>query len=585
MENQSREKKRAYNIIWNASEDYGFQPDFETYDVKGEAELYCNYITGAVRKYYDYSLIQHFFNDLKADPDHVFYESLTWLALENCTFEKGRKERPVLEQLRRSYAEKVVRKEDAPSFYYLVDEIKLAHFQRVLGEECSAQEHILAILNELELHESLDTQQIINRMHEIIDVYFPLNVKVRRRRFFQKLLSRGYRFHFGDNGSTQFPNPFRDAAIHSLFNHRSADEASSNQNNEGTLGLLKKRKPLWRNLKDHWDKQQRAYIQHYYGSAILSESQIKTIEKVLCTESHQYCRLHITRGEFGTSAVTIFGKDDHKEVVINQRKKNKTYFQENKARNSISIERLTNVIRTAMFAANEASTRQAKDGNLVAGNVWRNIYLNDSRVFQKNIADEIGNLTVDIMLDASGSQLDRQEIIASQGYIIAESLTRCRIPVRMYSFCTNRNFCVINLFRDYDEASKNEMVFHYYASGCNRDGFAIRTALHMMKDSEAEHKILIILSDGKPLDPQGIPGSGFNPDQYIYADAAGISDTAAEVRKGQRAGTIILCVFTGAEEDVPAAKKIYGNNMVCIKSPDKFADLVGILIRNVLRSI
>jgi hypothetical protein len=65
MESQSKEKKRVSNIIWNASEDYSFQPDFEVYDGNGEANLYWNYIIGAVRKYYEYSRLQGFFVDLK----------------------------------------------------------------------------------------------------------------------------------------------------------------------------------------------------------------------------------------------------------------------------------------------------------------------------------------------------------------------------------------------------------------------------------------------------------------------------------------------------------------------------------------
>lgn len=581
MENQSREKKRVSNIIWNASEDYSFLPDFEVYDGKGEAQLYWNYIVGAVHKYYDYSRLQRFFSDLKTDPDHVFYESLAWLGLENCTYEKGRKDRPVLEYLRRSYALKVVRKEDPPSFYFLVDEIKMAHFQRALGGKPILREQVLNILNDLEFHESMNTEQIIQKMDEIIRVHFPQSPNGKKKNLFKRIIPRSRKLHFEENRSSHFPNPFHDTSILSLFNTGSTDFTQANNFFEEK----ETPKKIWRGLKEQWDRRQREYIQHYYGTSIFPASTTKALEQMICVENHRNCHLHFTRGEYDANTITKVRANSPLEVVLNQREKNITYYRANIARNSHSIEKLTSVIRNTMLVTLESSRHPFKAGSLVAGKVWRNVYLHDDKVFLKNVMDEIGNLTVDILLDASGSQLDRQEIIATEGFIIAESLTRCRIPVKMYSFCTNRNFTVINLFRDYDEVKKNDMVFHYHASGCNRDGLAVRTALNMINDSPAEHKVLIILSDGKPLDPQGIPASNFDPDQYMYADAPGINDTAFEVRKGWRNGVSILCAFTGAEADIPAAKRMYGNNLVCINTPDKFAEMVGILIRNVFNNL
>lgn len=40
--------------------------------------------------------------------------------------------------------------------------------------------------------------------------------------------------------------------------------------------------------------------------------------------------------------------------------------------------------------------------------------------------------------------------------MIAESLTRCGIPTRVYSFCTLNGCTVLRLYRDYEETNKNE---------------------------------------------------------------------------------------------------------------------------------
>jgi hypothetical protein len=570
MKDLNKEELRAFNIVWNASEDYTFRPEFESFDSQGEADIYWNYIYGAVHKYYDYPRLQAYFDILKKDFDHVFFEELTWIALENCAFQKGVADRPVLEYLRRCYAEQVLRGESAVSFYFLIEDIKKASARQVLGEVPVTSEQILGLLKELEFDGSMDTEQIILRMNEIIETHFLLNRDKNMLLIFNSI--------FSGKNSLRFGMPYR--------KHHSWH--SSNYSQEFDSDRLEKNKNRiwseWRKFVDRRDQKKRENIQNLYGMSILTASQILSIEKKLCTGNHKKCHLHFTRGEYDAHHYTSAGTSITKEAVLKQSEKNRHYYQGNIIRNNNSIIKLTNMIRNTMLINLESNCR-SEAGKLVAGNIWRSIYLFDSKVFLRNRMDANGNITVDILLDASGSQMNRQEIIASQAFIIAESLTRCQIPIRLLSYCTNSNFTVIKLFRDYFEVDKNDQVFNYHSSGCNRDGLAFRTALHMMEDSPCDNRLLIILSDSKPLDPQGLAVGGSNPDQYFYADATGISDTALEVRKGREKGYSILSIFTGLDEDLPAAKQIFGHNFVRIKSPEKFADMVCVLIRNELKNL
>ncbi|PRR79841.1 hypothetical protein [Clostridium luticellarii] len=84
---------------------------------------------------------------------------------------------------------------------------------------------------------------------------------------------------------------------------------------------------------------------------------------------------------------------------------------------------------------------------------------------------------------------------------------------------------------------------------------------------------------------QCIPASQTNHAEYSYADKMGVKDTALEVRKGLQKGISVLGIFTGRNEDVCDAKKIYGHNLVYIKSPEKFADTVGVMLENELYNI
>ena len=46
-----------------------------------------------------------------------------------------------------------------------------------------------------------------------------------------------------------------------------------------------------------------------------------------------------------------------------------------------------------------------------------------------------------------------------------------------------------------------------------------------------------------------------------------------------------MCVFTGNDDDLHAAHTVYGRNFARIRSLDQFADTVGSLIQNQIRSL
>jgi len=100
-----------------------------------------------------------------------------------------------------------------------------------------------------------------------------------------------------------------------------------------------------------------------------------------------------------------------------------------------------------------------------------------------------------------------------------------------------------------------------------------------------QNRILIVLTDGDPNDMHGMSMAGRLPGRKEYAGPAGVDDAAMEVRKGIQSGMAVIGVFTGQDRNVEAAKKIYGRNFARISSPDKFADVVGVLLQNELANM
>lgn len=589
MQNLS-EEKRALNIIWNASDNYSLDSEFKFFDEKGSADIYWNYIIGAVHKYYDYPLIKSFFSYLKRDRDHELYEKLFWIGLEHSTFNKGKNERPVLENLRRSYAKKVLRGESERSEDNLLNILTDAHFRRVLGEPLEIEKNALNILNDLEFDHSLTTEELVLKMDQILKRYFRFNYGQ-------------YETESKENKENKENKDSKQEVSNFEKQVSSDDEKLSDSDLESMQDLYldsaetsraiyfeelkgKRKKPVRKiRAEKKKDDSERKYIRKYFGASIISEQKTHQIEGHLCVGNHKNSYLHFTRGEFDSEFDHDVNALYYNKVLKDQREINLEHFNQNYIRYKNSILKLTNKLRNTMLAYFESYRGKSGAGNLHIPKIWRNQYVNDNKIFTKVFNNDIGNISVDILLDASASQHERQETIAAQAYIIAESLTACQIPVKVYSFSSLRNYTVINLYRDYDERDKNQEIFSYKTTGCNRDGLAIRTALYMMEASAYFNKILIVLSDCKPNDTQAIPATGIKQEQTKYAGATGIIDTAFEVKRGINNGNSILCVFTGQDEDLVTAKKIYGHNFARIFYPERFAEIVGVLIQNQLKNL
>ena len=308
------------------------------------------------------------------------------------------------------------------------------------------------------------------------------------------------------------------------------------------------------------------------------------IERSLCTGNHSSCHLLFTKGEVLKSKIQNAFEALQKEREAVQIGKNRKSFYDDLPRNMTAIAKLTGKIQNSVLLHLEPTDVKANSGLLNGGLVWRATRLDDDKVFTRSEQGDKGNLSVDILLDASTSQKRRQELVSCQGYMIAESLSRCGIPCRVMSFCSMTGFTIMRIFRDYSEWNKNDRIFDFVSNGCNRDGLAIRAAHHLINETSYEHKVLIVLSDVKPNDVMKIQArDGSEIAAYEYE--AGLIDTALEVRRARADGIAVVCVFTGNDEDVPSAKMVYGRDFARIQSLYKFADTVGMLIQNQLKII
>ena len=566
------QKKRAENIIWSCAGNYAFTPDFKAYDRDGIADLYWNCIIGTVRKHYDYPILEGILHSFQQEEEGDVYEGLMWLGLENCVFQKEVNERPVLSRLRQQYAaayvqiNKGILTEDRD----FLSSLSLAHWMRVLGMNPSLSSYESRLLDELEFSADLSTEEIAERAKALFLQWFQIvaEEKKKNRHSFVLPPFPKHGKHAGKGRYRKFGIGFADHPEH-LYGGSSASAGEEKLELKTSLSA----------------SELRAFMEAKYGSSMYSAHQNAEIERSLCADNHTNCHLLFTYGENGTGV----NVQNAFEALARQREKaqmehNRSYYQTHIIRNRIAVSRLSGTIRNSVLMHLEPSPVKANSGRLNGRTVWRADQLGDEAVFWKNEHSDAGNLCVDILLDASTSQKNRQEIISTQGFIIAESLTQCAIPCRVMSFCSMTGFTILRTFREYEKPHDNRKIFDYVSNGCNRDGLAIRAAHFLIRKAPYENKLLIVLSDVKPNDVIKIH-SAHTEEPQPYETLAGLTDTALEVRRARADGISVICIFTGNDEDVPSAKMVYGKDFVRIQSFDRLADTVGLLIQNQIKNM
>ena len=323
-------------------------------------------------------------------------------------------------------------------------------------------------------------------------------------------------------------------------------------------------------------------VRKHYGKEALSPAKAKKIEAAIATGMHQGMRLHVTKGRFENDIGAKFFEDQ----ILAQRQETEAVYEKDRHIYERSVFELREIIRKNLLDDSSQESVHAANGAIDTGLLWRHVILGDDRIFKKNSFEQENSFAVDILLDMSGSQQDRQAEVAIQGFLIAEALTQLRIPTRVIGFCNLFHYQIIRIFRDYkDEPKENREIFSYKAGGSNRDGFALRYVFETMEDIESDTKVLIVLSDGMPNDLLSI---GLDANKGAVADYEGeaaVYDTAAEVLQGKLKQRAVLGVFTGEDKELDQEKLIFGTDFVRIKDLERFSVVVGKYLKSVVERL
>ena len=312
------------------------------------------------------------------------------------------------------------------------------------------------------------------------------------------------------------------------------------------------------------------YVELNFGKTYLSELEEKRMNQLMCRDIHSDCSLYFTEGILKS----LVKRNYQYEYAKRLKNKNIWLYHDKHRIVKRNIALLTEMLKKSLVIKSENQEILSDRGMIVPSRLWRLGRSSDAQVFRRELKGDSSDFVVDVLIDASGSQMSRQGEVALQAYIISEALSNAELPHRVMSYCTFWDYTILHRFREYDDQrSANENIFNYVTSSNNRDGLAIRAAGYGLLNREEEKKILIILSDGRPYDVIVNRPNAKNPAPYHGKYA--ITDTAAQIRKLRSQGVSVLGVFAGEEKDLATEKKIFGKDFAYIRNITGFSKIVG----------
>lgn len=311
------------------------------------------------------------------------------------------------------------------------------------------------------------------------------------------------------------------------------------------------------------------YLTKNFGPSFQTEQAMREIERTVCTGIHEGRRLLFTDG----LPESAYEEDTPRAGALKaSRDANLRILEENMDSVRQGIRSIEQAFRNALNLKSDPEFYRSNHGVLVNSTLWKAGRCEDPQLFQKIFCQDQSTVVVELLIDASGSQISRQSMVALQSYMFSAALSQIQIPHRVMSYCTYGDHTVLRRFRDYgDKRSADRNILEYRATSNNRDGLALAAAgVDLLKRRE-DHKIVIVFSDGLPNDMV----SGRNHPVETYIGDAAIRDTCFQVRKLRRRGIHVIGIFLGSDSELENERMIYGTSFLRIRKAGDFGGAAG----------
>lgn len=572
-------ENRIKNLIWTVSGDYTLdvKPDIESYHRSHAVGLYDGIKQGAFARYFNREeLSLYLMKKIYLHGEEGPLMSLAQLCIEWSVAERITKEREGIKEIRKEALEDILEMDFSRLAASEPGRLKLMLFKECLNGSEPATNRMRAFMEQVQaLSDAKETIELIHTIDKLYNAMVDPNFEKRYGNLetvlavsLEELAEFSWKDYLEEEALEESFGTYLEHLNEAMTNLDKMELDQETKKEEPEEETSQKKKILI--VDEEALSKMHSYVQRNYGIGYLSETEEKRRNLLLCRGIHSDCSLYFTEGVLKHAVLRNY----QYEYAKKQRDKNRYEYYNNHRMVKNNIRQLSDMLKKALVMRDEVQETISDRGRIVPSRLWRVGRSYDSRVFLRKLNHDNSDFVVDVLIDASGSQRKRQGQVAMQAYILSEALSIANVPHRVMSFCTFWDYTILHRFREYeDDRSANENIFEYNTSSNNRDGLAIKAAGYELLNREEEHKILIVLSDGRPYDVILNRPNARNPQPYQGKYA--ISDTAFEVRKLRSKGVCVLGVFAGEEKDLPAEKKIFGKDFAYIRDVAGFSGIVG----------
>ena len=572
-------ENRIKNLIWTVSGDYTLdvKPDIESYHRSHAVGLYDGIKQGAFARYFNREeLSLYLMKKIYLHGEEGPLMSLAQLCIEWSVAERITKEREGIKEIRKKALEDTLEMDFSRLAASEPGRLKLMLFKECLNGSEPATNRMRAFMEQVQaLPDAKETIELIRTIDKLYNAMVDPNFEKRYGNLetvlavsLEELAEFSWKDYLEEEALEESFGTYLEHLNEAMTNLDKMELDQETKKEEPEEETSQKKKILV--VDEEALSKMHSYVQRNYGIGYLSEIEEKRRNLLLCRGIHSDCSLYFTEGVLKHAVLRNY----QYEYAKKQRDKNRYEYYNNHRMVKNNIRQLSDMLKKALVMRDEVQETISDRGRIVPSRLWRVGRSHDSRVFLRKLNHDNSDFVVDVLIDASGSQRKRQGQVAMQAYILSEALSIANVPHRVMSFCTFWDYTILHRFREYeDDRSANENIFEYNTSSNNRDGLAIKAAGYELLNREEEHKILIVLSDGRPYDVILNRPNARNPQPYQGKYA--ISDTAFEVRKLRSKGVCVLGVFAGEEKDLPAEKKIFGKDFAYIRDVAGFSGIVG----------
>ncbi|MCR5302943.1 MAG: hypothetical protein K6E33_00140 [Lachnospiraceae bacterium] len=569
----SGEQRRALNIIWNAAEDYGAEPYFMAFSLDGSADFYMNTVVGLVMKYYDREKLYNFFDRVASFIKRDEFDDLLWLGLESSAYGRGSRERMALSGLRQEHGELFFKDMYAMSKQQMMLQSMLTFDQHEArwAEVTGRRKPVLTpreqrIRDALLFPGDLDTDGVINAMDIFLKEFFKADVfGVSPGNKGKKRSGLGRLFHLG-NDKNKDRLIVRTGAL------------------EDPKGRLRKNGQRPYGVPSSEERQKDLdYIEKVFGNSIIPEPEMKLIRDRLLRHGDRDAEIFFGGGHLHSEDQT---SAEIKDALL-QGQRNRKYLEKNAQFISASKRRLRSQFEAVFSSYAEPLPEESTGGSLDVRLSYRLPVLKDTHVFLRPGDEREKDISVMLLLDASTSRMNTQEIIASQSLVISDSLEKCEIPVAVASFRSIRGITVLQVLKDFDDRG-TAGIPDYFAGGWNRDSLGLGAAAYLMDRYDLrsggmrKKHLLMVLTDASPND--SVPVSSDRKGGPLrYEGENGVLETTDAVSRIRSAGTTVSAIFYGSGANIENLHRIYGNEYIRISSLSQISRGVSELVEKALR--